>query len=194
MLIGLFGGTFNPIHLAHLIIAEYVRDSLLLDQLIFMPCAKPPHKSDHDLADGVDRLHMIQLAIEGNSHFYVSNLELIRGGKSYTVDTVQALSDLYRLNQSDFFLIIGADNFQDIHSWRTPDIILKLCSLVVVKRPKSTIPKFPAFAQDIITVDIPLLEISSSEIRQRVRQDQSVRYLVPHLVEEYIFSHKLYRT
>ena len=192
MLLGLYGGTFDPIHLAHLIIAESVRNQLNLDLVLFMPCAVPPHKIDRAMAAAEHRLRMIELAIAGNTSFRVSDLELERGGISYTVDTLQALREQYRLQHDELFLILGADNLRDIKFWRSPQMIVNLCQLVVIERPQIKIKRLPAFVKKVIPVASPLLEISATAIRAMVRKGRSIRYLVPDAVAEYIQKNKLY--
>lgn len=190
MRLGVFGGTFDPVHMAHLIIAERVRDTLQLDRVLFVPCAIPPHKPDRSRAADEHRFRMIELAISGNPFFRVSDLELKRGGLSYTVDTLRRLTTEASLDRERLFLIMGADNLKDLHTWREPKAILELCRLVVVARPHVEIA-IPDFG-DVIRVDSPLLEISSSRLRAMVQAGQSIRYLVAPKVRHYISAHKLY--
>lgn len=190
--IGIFGGTFDPIHVAHLIIAERVRDALCLDAVLFIPCAIPPHKTEQKRADAKDRYYMIELAISGNPFFQVSDIELRREGISYTIDTLREIKEKNPIERENFFLIIGADNLKELCTWRQPLDIVKLCRLAVVRRPHSEII-IPDFAKDTVVVECPLLEISSTQLRQMVRNGQSIRYLVTSQVEQYIISRNLYK-
>lgn len=194
MRIGLFGGTFDPIHIAHLIIAESVRDQLQLDKLIFMPCAAPPHKTGNDISSAEHRLNMVRKAIRDNPVFEVSTVEIDRGGTSYTVDTLRTLSEIYQLHREQMFLIMGGDNLRDIGNWRRPDEIAKLCRIVVAERPDFRYnEEVPAYLRDLLHIKMPLLEISASDIRQRVRRAASIKYLVIPAVEDYINAFSLYR-
>jgi nicotinate-nucleotide adenylyltransferase len=192
--IGLFGGTFNPVHIAHLIIAERARDELHLEKLIFMPCAIPPHKTRQKISSPSHRLDMLKLATRNHSHFEVSDLEISRGKVSFTVDTLQALRSMYSCSKEELFLIIGEDNVVEFHSWKNPDKILQLCRIVAVKRPKVNLSeKARVRHPDFIYIDAPLMDISSSDIRERVKNNKTITFLVPAAVEEYIVSHQLYR-
>jgi nicotinate-nucleotide adenylyltransferase len=194
MKVALFGGSFNPIHLAHLIIAERVGDSLTLDRVLFMPCAVPALKSGNELATGMHRLEMVRQAIAGNERFEVSDIELQRGGKSYTVETLAALKEQFMLQRSDLFLIIGGDNLQEFQAWRDPEEINRLCRIVVADRPGASYAgRVPGYVSDLIVIDTPLMYFSSTDIRSRIRESRSIRYLVPEAVERYIVRHKLYQ-
>jgi nicotinate-nucleotide adenylyltransferase len=191
--IGLFGGSFNPPHLAHLIVAEQVREQARLDQVLWMPCYAPPHKNEEELAAPHHRLTMTQLATEGHPQFVVSDLEIRRGGRSYTIDTLRQLQALYP--DWDMLLIIGEDSLRTLHTWREPEEIIQLAHLVVYRRPGSTTETIdPRFLARATFVEAPLLEISATEIRQRCRQGRSIRYLVPESVRHYIYTHRLYQT
>lgn len=194
MKIGLYGGTFDPVHIAHLIIADIACEELHLDRLVFMPCASPPHKNNAQLTPGEDRLSMLELAIAGHSQFSCSDYEIRQGGTSYTIDTVQYLYKQYNLSKRDFFLIIGADNLAEFHTWKHPEKILEICQLGVAARPDHKLIFTPGNLQPEVTrLSVPLLEISSTMIRQRVQCDQSITFFVPGPVQEYIHQHHLYR-
>lgn len=192
MKIGIYGGTFNPPHLGHLIVTESVRDQLGLDRILFIPSASTPNKNDPSLAPAPDRLRMTQLAIEGNLDFHLSDIEAKRGGISYTIDTVKSLTTD---QPNDLFsLIIGADNLLEFQTWKSPREILDLIDLVVMSRPgyptndlKSEFSRFARF------ITVPQIGISGTDIRRRVKSGRSIRYLVPKLVGEYISHRHLYR-
>jgi nicotinate-nucleotide adenylyltransferase len=190
--IGLYGGTFDPVHIAHLIIAERVRDTLHLDRVMFIPCAIPPHKLADGIATGAQRLTMLNLAIAGNPYFAVDDLELQRQGKSYTIDTVRQIIERHELAPGELHLIIGADNLRDFGSWRSPEEIASLCQLVVVERPHVMVPVLPGYVKRLHRVAIPLMGVSSTGLREMVRRGESIRYQVVPAVEQYIVSNKLY--
>jgi nicotinate-nucleotide adenylyltransferase len=191
---GIFGGTFNPIHIGHLIVAQDALDALKLDRVLFIPSATPPHKTPEALAPAEDRLRMIKAAIAGNKRFAVSDIEINRGGPSYSIDTLRTLRK--RQPSSEWFFIIGADSLVELHKWKDIDELAKLCAFAVVGRPrvriartKLRLPKSVSWRQ----VDSHLIDISSTEIRQRARTGQSIRYLVPDAVVAYIHNRSLYR-
>lgn len=191
--LGLFGGTFNPIHLAHLVIADQAQDQLGLDKVLFMPCAIPPHKSDSDLPAAEHRFNMVKIAIFNHPHFEASDLEIQRGGKSYTAETLAELSRIYHLDRENLFLIIGSDSLLELHTWRTPQRILQLCQLAVIDRPGSVLPEQSSLIPfSYLLLPTPKLNISASFIRDALRRGKSVRYLLPASVEEYIRAHQLY--
>ncbi len=192
MNLGIYGGTFNPPHIGHLIVVESVRDQLHLDKVLFIPSCQPPNKFGVSLASADDRLQMICLAIEHTSEFEVSDLELRRPGISYTIDTIRALEGLYP--GAKLSLIIGSDNFLEFPSWKSPGEILDRVQLVVMNRPGFVPPPSKnEFARISTFVKVPQVHISSSEIRRKVKMNHSIRYLVPRSVEEYIFRKGLYR-
>jgi nicotinate-nucleotide adenylyltransferase len=197
--IGVFGGSFDPVHTGHLTIAQDAVEQLELDRLIFVPAAVPPHKQEKTLADGRHRLEMLRLATEGNLNFEVSDIELRRGGVSYTVDTlaqIQADHPGARL-----FFIVGLDSLTILHSWKNIGQLLGMCTLVPFARGGED----PARVAERIQLSndwknrllerlirIHEIEISSSEIRMRLAEGLSIRYLVPPEVEMYIAEHGLY--
>ncbi len=190
MKIGIYGGTFDPIHIAHLIIAERARYELNLDFLYFVPSYIPPHKTEKNISSSEHRLHMVKIAVADNPHLKVSDYEVSKKGTSYTVDTLKYFSQEYQLKPEELFLIMGADNLQDFDQWKNPEVIQSISQLVVAGRPqnnKAHTPNFPA-----IQLNSPLLEISATAIRERVKKGRSIRYLVPLEVENYIKMFKLY--
>jgi len=192
--LALFGGSFNPVHLAHLIIAERAADALDVDRLLFMPCSVPALKPDDQMVAGEHRLAMVRLAAAGNPRFRASDLELRRGGRSYTVETLTELKKKHGLDRSGLFLVIGGDNLADLLSWRAPEEINRLCRIVVADRPGiSYVGRVLGFIRDLIIVDTPLMHLSSTDIRKRLLEGRSIRYLVPPAVERYIARHQLYR-
>lgn len=198
MKIGLLGGTFDPIHLGHLIIAEEVRVRLELDKIVFMPARHPWLKADRDITDAEHRLAMVGLAIASNSDFEVSTAELDRPGPTYTVDTVEALKTESDPSDEVYF-IVGSDALADFPRWKEPERIVSLCRIIPVGRPGSpnidvnTLnPIIPTISSCLIPVDVPQIDISSTMIRERVKKGYPIRYLVPPEVEGYIYEHGLY--
>ncbi len=190
MRIGIFGGSFNPPHVGHLIIAEMMREAFDLHRVLWIPSADPPHKDVRDLAPAADRLEMVRLAISGNDAFELSEIEFARSGKSFTIDTILELKR--RRPNDEFFLIVGGDSLADFHRWRDPDRILEEVSLIVYDRPGAGEPV--AVPQErILRVETPQIDVSSTEIRRRCSTGQSVRYLLPPAVEEYVRRNDLYR-
>ena len=191
MATGIFGGTFNPPHVAHLIIAETVREEYELEQVLWVPNAVPPHKQSGELERARHRLEMTRLAIEGNSHFQLSDIEMEREGPFYTVDTIAALKK--QSPASDFALIIGGDSLRGFQSWHRPEEILRQVKLLVYRRPGDDLSAASPEVTDRIQVaQAPLLDISGTAIRARLRRGQSIRYLVPDAVHDYIKRHDLY--
>lgn len=198
--VGIMGGTFNPVHTGHLIIAEQAREQLGFDEVRFMPAAIPPHKQGEEIASGHDRLKMLQLAITDNPAFTVSDHELTRTGVSYTVETLRQLSQSEP--NASWTWIIGGDNLPELPTWHDPAGLFQLAEIAVVPRPgypidwESLRSRLPAGSVDQMrdrVVDAPLIDIASRTIRQRVRRGRAIRYLVPRAVEEYIHAHRLYR-
>ncbi len=220
MKIGLFGGTFNPIHNCHLTIAAQIRERLSLDQILFIPAGDPPHKPQDDLAPASHRLDMVRLAIAANSTFAVSDIEIQRPATSYSVDTVRALRDHYGPH-TDLSFIIGLDAFLEFPSWRQAPDLLQLCHFTVVSRTgmafasladRPPLPPIPLQAlesldrrtQDRLDVPVPggtrltlirlpPCDISASDIRRRIRSQMSVAPLLPASVESYILRTRLYQ-
>ncbi len=196
------GGTFDPIHLAHLAAAEEVRERLGLARIVFVPNVIPPFKLDGAAASADDRLAMVRLAIGDNSAFELSTIELERGGVSYTVDTVEAFAELERAGgrEPDITLILSGETFYDLPRWHEPARLLVACRIAVVPRggypaadPARVEAQLPAAAGRVDVLEGPRLEISSTDIRERVAAGRSIRYLVPTAVDAYIAEHHLYR-
>jgi nicotinate-nucleotide adenylyltransferase len=211
MKIGIFGGTFNPIHFAHLRIAEEIRDTFALERVVFVPAATPPHKPLADDLSFADRLRMVELAVEGNPFFSVSDLEGQREGKSYSIDTLHIFKEMYP--SDELFLIMGSDSFAEFGSWREYAAIFSCCNIVTITRPGAAISLREAipgrisheFVCDgerdrlvhrsghaVYCMEGTLLDISSTAIRAHIRQGRSIRYLVPAMVEEYINQQRFY--
>jgi nicotinate-nucleotide adenylyltransferase len=195
---GVFGGTFDPIHLAHLAIAEAARDAFALRRVLFVVAARPPHKPGVSITAAEDRLAMVQAAIAGNAAFEMSRIEIDRDGPSYTVDTLAAL----RAREPDepLALILSAESYAELPTWRDPARILELADVIVV--PRDGYPdadegliaaRFPRAPAAIGFLDGPRMRLSASEIRDRAAAGRSVRYLVPDAVATYIGDHGLYQ-
>ena len=191
MRIGIIGGTFNPIHYGHLLIAEEVRSRKGLDRITFIPAALPPHKEEEEIIDIRHRYRMVVLATSSNYHFVVSDLEMKRKGTSYTVDTLEELSRL--CPEDEFYFIIGSDAFSEIDTWKEAERLMTLCRFIVVDRNHYLAKELsPDMTRKIETVQCLSLNISASDIRRRIREGSSIKYLLPQKVEEYIYQHKLY--
>lgn len=201
MRIGIYGGSFDPVHYGHLLLAELCRETCELDEVRFVPAAIPPHKQDQGRAADEHRVEMLKLAIGGNPHFAVWDVELQRGGVSYTVDT---LRDLRAEQPNDeLFFLMGADSLFDLPNWREPAEICKIATVTVVDRPGSREVDFDVL-RDVVTADriehfkknvvsMPQLDISSSGIRDRIASGKSIRYQTPRSVEQYLLTAKLYQ-
>ena len=201
MRLGLFGGSFDPIHYGHLLLAECCREQCRLDEVWFLPAATPPHKLGRALTPALQRVEMLQLAIGGHEAFRVSQLEIARGGVSYTVDT---LSEVAREDPArELFFLLGGDSLEDLPHWREPARICSLSVPVVVSRPGAPAPNYEVLAPLISRerleeirshhVEMPQIGLRSREIRGRVAAKASIRYRTPRAVEMYIESQQLYR-
>ncbi len=186
----IIGGSFNPIHIGHLILANTVLEKLNLDEMIFVPCYIQPLKGDKDFAEANHRLEMIKLAISNNPKFSVSDIEIKRKGKSYTVDTLKFFKKRY----DNLYFVIGADNIRDFHKWKEPDTIVNLAKLIVTNRGGFDV-RIPQKirGKKILPCTIPQIEISSTMIRKKIRNNQSIKYFVPESVEYYIYTNNLYK-
>ncbi|MCT2537631.1 nicotinate-nucleotide adenylyltransferase [Aquibacillus koreensis] len=183
--IGLVGGTFDPPHYGHLLIAEEVYDGLSLDEIWFIPSNEPPHKAKSN-TDATYRVAMLEAATSDNPHFKVNTIEMERQGKSYTIDTIKLLNERYP--DTTFYFIIGADMVEYLPKWYQIEELVKLIQFVGVKRNDyELITEYP-----IMEVNIPSVEISSTMIRQRIKNHQSIRYLVPPKVLDVIKEYRLY--
>ena len=188
---GILGGTFNPIHLGHLFIAQDALEQCRLERVLFVPTAMPPHKPLAGKISAAHRLRMLKLAIAGNERFAVDDLEIRRGGKSYSVETLTELQ--CRQPAVDFYFIIGADSLAELHLWRNVEQLVKLCRFLVFARPGYTAKPAAGLAGLRYKLfSTHPAEISSQEIRARVARGRSIRYLVPDSVRQYIERQHLY--
>lgn len=189
--IGVLGGTFDPPHVAHLVLAEAARSSLDLDSVWFLTAGKPPHKLGHPISPASVRLRLLRLALGGVREFRALSLELERHGPSYTVDTLEALHE--RSPRTEWWLVIGSDTLRDLPTWRRPGRVLDLAGIAVMARPghPATWPRSLPRGR-YKKIDAPRLDLSSSEIRSRTARGASIRFLVPEPVEAYIRRHHLY--
>ena len=197
--IGIFGGTFDPIHNGHLAAAEECRAALALDTVLFLPAGDPPHKQGQLISTVADRVAMIERAIAGNDRFQLSRIDVDRAGPSYTVDTLEYLRIVWG-DEAQFWFIVGADSLADILTWRAPDRLIQLARFVAVNRPGAPDPDpssleadLPGATQRIDVVEMPDLAISASDLRDRVRAGRPIRYQVPGVVHDYIAERGLYR-
>jgi nicotinate-nucleotide adenylyltransferase len=191
MRVGLMGGTFDPIHVAHLVLAEQAREQLALDSVVFMPAGDPWRKAQREITPTEHRLAMTRLAIEGRDGFEVDDLEVRRRGPTYTVETLQELRRRYG-PESELFLLVGEDALIDLPFWRDPEGIAAAASIVVAPRADVEVPELPFKPGRLLRIDMPALEISSTDLRRRAHQGRSLRFLVPDPVIEYIDRHGLY--
>ena len=183
--IGVFGGTFDPVHVGHLAIAQAALDTAGLDRVVFVPAVRSPLKDREPAARAADRLAMLQAATKGEPHFAVSTIELDRDGPSYTVDTLEALR-----GEGQLFLIVGSDALAELARWRSPDRIRQLATILVARRPGAPEPDAAFGAR---AFDAPCLDIASRELRERAKRGLSLRYLVPDDVWRHIELRGLYR-
>lgn len=193
--LGILGGTFNPVHLGHLIIASFAADELGLDRVLFMPAQTPPHKLDSGIIDASHRAAMVRLAIGDDPRFSFSDMDMRGEGPSYTVDLLDRVQE--ESPGADVFFIIGADSLRDFPSWHRPEEIIRLASLAVARRPGVVIDvtmldALPGLRNRVALFDSPLIEISSTEIRERAAHGRAITWLVPPVVERYIREHGLY--
>ncbi|MBI4972849.1 MAG: nicotinate-nucleotide adenylyltransferase [Candidatus Omnitrophica bacterium] len=188
MKIGILGGTFNPIHLGHLILAEEVREKLDLERIIFVPAYLPPHKDNTEIAPAKDRFAMVKLAIKENKYFCVSDIEIKRDGRSYTIDTLNEFKRRYP--QDELYFIIGSDLLKYLDEWKDLSEIIKMVKFVVATRPGYPLEKIPTY---ISTIPIRAVDISAFEIRQASKEKRSFRYLVTEAVYKYITRRGLYK-
>lgn len=197
--LGIIGGTFNPIHYGHLIAAECARVEFKLEQVIFIPARIPPHKEDWDILDQAERYRMVEMAVGSNPAFQVSDLEMKRAGVSYTVDTVEHFCRCYPASQ--IFFIMGLDSLFILDTWKDIERLSQLCRFIIVTRPGYNIneevqirERLPAdFWSQADFLEIPGLDISSSDIRMRVAKGKPIRYMLPEAVESYIRQNHFYR-
>jgi len=227
MNIGIMGGTFNPIHYGHLILANEIKERFHLEKIIFIPAFMPPHKEARDIIDPTHRLIMTVLATVNHPHLEVSDLEIRRGGRSYSIETIEELKSHYSA-RTRFFFIVGCDTFWEIATWKSVDRLFRSCNFIISNRAnravnnrevlemlsQTVVPLYEGlsfinggrdlefncdkiFPSDslyaIFLAEVPAIDISSSDIRQRIAKGKTIKYLVPEPVEEYIIKHKLYQ-
>jgi len=199
MRLGIFGGSFDPIHYGHLLLAEQCREQCRLDEVWFMPARVPPHKQDRELSSGQARAEMLDFAVAGCPHLQISRLELQREGPSFTVET---LAELRAEDDSrELFFLIGSDSLRDLPSWHKPREIAELATIVAVNRGDRPLPDNDSLtsmlgeelAQRIQLVTMPGIDLSATDIRRRVRDGKSIRFMTPRAVEAYIGEHGLYK-
>lgn len=201
MRIGILGGTFDPVHLGHLLTAESCREQLRLKEVWFVPAAIAPHKQSQTTSSSANRVEMLKLAIGGHPAFRINEMELSRGGVSYTVDTLEAIHK--ERPDDELFLLLGGDSLADLPTWRDPRRICELAVPVTVGRPGSPMPHYSQLAEFVeparLTeiarhhVEMPLIGISSRDLRKRAAEGRSIRFQVPRAVEQYIATAGLYR-
>ncbi len=195
---GVFGGTFDPPHIGHLVLAEAARSELGLSEVVFMPAAQPPHKQDKKVTPTPHRVEMVKRAIASNGQFALSTLDAERAGPSYTVDSMRLLREAWG-STVEIFFIMGLDSLVELASWHEVRQLIKLVKFAVVARPgyhadmASLERAIPGVLDRVVFVPAPLIGISSTAIRQRVKDSDSIRYLVPPAVERYIYEQELYQ-
>ena len=200
MNIGVLGGTFDPIHNGHIIVAEAVRDRLNLAEILFVPAGQPWLKEGSTILAAEHRVQMVRLAIAGKPYFKLSTVEIERAGPSYTVDTLTELQAQIGAG-AELFFILGWDSLAQFPQWREPSRLIKTCRLVAVPRPGHPLPDLnsleasvPGLSQKLVVLDKPEVDVSATEIRNRVDQGLSIGHLVPESVDKYIRQHRLYVT
>ncbi len=199
MRLGVFGGTFDPVHWGHLLIAEQCREQCELDQVWLLPAGDPPHKTGSAISTGKQRAEMLDFATAGHESLIVNRMELSREGKTFTVDTLRQLRE--ERPEDELFFLIGADSLHDLPDWREPERIVELATIVAVNRGDRPLPSEAdlnrqlgeAIASRVKLVMMPGIDLSSSDIRRRVREGKSIRFMVPRAVEAYIKEQKLYQ-
>jgi len=192
--IGLFGGTFDPPHMGHLILAEVFYEKYRLDRLLFLPAHIPPHKMQVASSPVQDRLAMVRLSTRSHPAFEVDDSEIRRGGISYTVDTLRWLSEKHTLTRQNLYFLIGGDSLADLHSWRRPEEILTLATIVVARRPEAELAAVSdEFKSQVRFLDAPQISLSSQWIREQVRSGQPFESYVLPEVADYIRKHHLYQ-
>lgn len=193
MNICLFGGTFDPPHIGHLIIAESILSDLDIDKIIFIPSSIPPHKPLHSYSSASSRVEMLQISIKGTPAFQISDIELNRPGASYSVDTIKQIKSQMSLSKEELYFVIGSDSLVEFQRWKNPHEILSLAQVIIAPRSLFTKDMVkPEFLEQVQFLDTPQIDISSSMIRERVKEKKSIRYYVIPEVLEYIQEKRLY--
>jgi nicotinate-nucleotide adenylyltransferase len=186
--IGIFGGLFDPPHIGHLIIIQSVLEEFNLNKIIFIPAGNPPHKSRYSAYN--IRYKMIELVIKKNKKFFISALEQKMSGKTYTIEVIK---ELKKKIKGRIYLIIGSDQWLEIETWKTPEELFEECEIIVVPRPNYIINKSGRFSRKILISHSPLIDISSTSIRKKIKQNRNIQYLVPQEVYKYIKRKRLYK-
>lgn len=196
--IGIMGGTFNPIHIGHLIAAQEVLDKMNMDKIIFIPTGNPPHKSKREVISAIDRYEMVKLGIKNNACFEVSDIEIKRTGETYSYDTLSELHNIYY--ETQFYFIIGFDTLKEMDTWKKVDEVCTMTEFIVVNRGNSLkeindeiLIKEKKYNCKLTLVEIPDIKISSTDIRDRIRNNESIKYLVTNDVEGYIYQKGLFK-
>lgn len=194
--LGIMGGTFDPVHYGHLVTAEVARERYGLERVLFIPTGHPPHKEPGTVSDFWDRYMMVMLAVLSNPYFEVSRLEYDRGGVSYTVDTLTQLRGIYG-DEVEFYFICGIDTILGVFSWKRPHDVFNMCRFIVATRPgydQGCLREMlgDVYRDRVSVMEIPMLDISSTEIRERVKKGLTIKYLLPEAVENYIYKNKVY--
>ncbi len=194
---GIYGGSFNPPHIGHSILAENVREQLSLDKVIFIPSGKHALKDEITLLEAEHRLNMARLAFESDPHFEVSDIEIQKAKQGITNYTIDTLIDLYDQYKDDFikiYLIVGIDNLIEFPKWKNPNKLFLISEVIVMNRPGYLVQDVDdEFSRKARYLSVPMLEISSTDIRHRIRENKSVKYLLKPEVEEYVINNKLYK-
>lgn len=191
MKICLFGGTFDPPHIGHLLIAQTICEAESFDKILFIPVNIPPHKSVNTSLD--DRLNMLNIAVKDNPNFEISDIEIRRGGVSYTIDTIRKIKEVYNIKSNKLSYLIGSDSLLNFHNWKDPEKILDECQIIVAIRPGFRPSDIPAWIlHKIQFANIPRFEISSTNIRTRWVENKTIRYMVTLPVWEYINENQIY--
>ena len=199
--VGVLGGTFDPVHYAHLALAEEVYHALKLARVVFVPAGQPPHKMGYRVTPVEQRVYMLERAIAANPHFGLSLVDVSRSGPSYTVDTLRLLHEEWGPS-TELYFVIGGDSLRDLPEWYDPAGVIAQATIVALMRPgydevdhfgAALTERLPGLEQRLITLEGPRMEISSTDLRQRVAAGRPIKYQTPDVVEEYIFQHGLYR-
>ncbi len=195
--IGVLGGTFDPIHIGHLVVADNALQQLDLDLVLFAPAGRPPHKPERVISSAADRKAMIEIAIAGRPEFAHSDIDIDREGPSFTVDLLHRIDETFA--PAALFFIMGADSLRDFATWSRPDGILEIALIAVARRPGAMIDdgvlsSVPGLAERLLLLNSPLTHISSTDLRVRVSLGQTIRYLLPQGVHDYIDARNLYRS
>jgi nicotinate-nucleotide adenylyltransferase len=197
MRIGIFGGTFDPPHIGHLILAQEALEQLPLDQILWVLTPYPPHKTNQKISPLQDRMSMVLLAISENNRFKLSRIDIDRSPPHYAIDTVALLRE--KSPDDDFYYLMGADSVNDLTDWHTPERFVSICQGIVVMRRRGEKletekleTRFPGIKARLHLLDTPLIEISGTELRERVKRGKQIRYFVPDRIYHYILNHRLY--